>query len=120
MARMHEYLSGLKGDDGAMTIPEDFDTGWEDAYNGDIADAGVNAAAQVAILQQQVDEITAQLTEAQAANWRLSQVAPTNANGPIESDADNAGEPLDEEKPDGDTEGDTEHDFFKPANKDED
>jgi hypothetical protein len=119
MARMHEYLAGLRGDDGVMTIPEDFDSGWEDAYNGDIADAGVNAAAQVTLLQQELDKVQAELTEAQAANWRLSQVAPTNANGPIDSDADNAGHPLDEEQPNPDPDSekpDDEHDFFKSAN----
>jgi len=116
---MHEYLSGLRGDDGVMTIPEDFDAGWEDAYNGDIADAGVNAAAQVTLLQQELDKAKAELTEAQAANWRLSQVAPTNANGPIDSDADNAGKPLDNANDD-DDEADEGHEFFKPANKDED
>lgn len=116
MARMHEYLSSLRGEDGVMTIPEDFDTGWEDAYNGDIADAGVNAAAQVTLLQQELDAVKTQLTEAQAANWRLSQVAPTNANGPIESDADNAGKPNDEADEDEET---TSHEFFKPADKED-
>lgn len=116
MARMHEYLSSLRGEDGMMTIPDDFDQGWEDAYNGDIADAGVNAASQVTLLQQELDAAKAELTEAQAANWRLSQVAPNNNNGPVETDADNGGDaPAGD---DGEDKTPSVNDFFKPADKD--
>lgn len=91
MGMFHDALAGMRGEDGTLTIGEDFEGSLTAAYDADMV--GPTAAAEQA--QVTIAELQAELTKAQAANWQLVQdgygldgSAP--GEGDTESDPDNA------------------------------
>jgi len=119
MGLFHDALAGIRGEDGSINIGEDFETNLTSAYDADMQ--GPNAAAEQA--QLVIEELRAQLTEAQAANWLLVKDGYGLDGTAPNSDPDNAasGGNGDGEGGDGDgDETDDDEDFDDMFGEDDD
>lgn len=103
MSQFNTYLDSVGvGEDGAYMYPDTFHDDLRGAYDSDFQ----GAAANIALLQQQVADLEAKNVELAAANWNLLQSVPatgTVAETPAEEEP---GEETEDDDPDTD-------DFFK-------
>ena len=91
MGMFHDALANIRGEDGSLTIGDDFEGTLTAAYDTDMT--GPTAAVEQA--QIRIAELEAELTAAQAANWLLVKDGygldgTPPGEGDTESDPDNA------------------------------
>lgn len=92
MAGFHDALAGMRGEDGALTIGDDFDSVLTGAYDGDMDLSN----AKIADLESQITALQAELVSTKAANWDLLQTSPVeggetpDGEGDTDSDPDNS------------------------------
>ncbi|QXG07813.1 hypothetical protein [Curtobacterium phage Reje] len=100
MGLFHDSLAGIRGEDGSLTIGDDFEGSLTAAYDADMQ--GPTAAVEA--LQAELEKVRAELVQAQAANWLLVQdgygldgSAPSDEGaGDAESDPENAAEEVED------------------------
>lgn len=97
MAGFHDALAGMRGEDGALTIGDDFDSVLTGAYDGDMDLSN----AKIADLEAQIVELNTQLTATKAANWDLLQTSPVEGDGTTDGEGDPDSDP-DNSQNDGD------------------
>lgn len=76
MTGFHDTLASWRGEDGAVSVPEDYDTVLTGAYDADMGAANDLSTAKVAELTATNESLAAELTKAKAANWDLLQMVP--------------------------------------------
>lgn len=91
MGMFQDALAAMRGEDGTLTIGEDFEGTLTSAYDADMT--GPTAAVEEA--QKVIADLQLQLQAAQAANWLLVQDGygldgSQPGEGDTESDPDNA------------------------------
>lgn len=100
MGRFHDTLGSYKGEDGAVELPEDWETGLTTAYDDDFNEAGELSTAKIAELTSQNEALSAQLTAAKAANWDLLQSIPADGADSDPADSANNTDEPDPDNPD--------------------
>lgn len=88
MAGFHDALAALRGEDGSLNIPDDFEGALTGAYDGDMDMSN----AKIADLERQLSELNDELIRTKAANWDLVQ-GGTPLDGPgdeTDSNPDNS------------------------------
>lgn len=106
MAGFHDALAGMRGEDGSLTIGDDFDSILTGAYDGDMDLSN----AKIADLEAQLTKLQAELVATKAANWDLLQTTPVEGDGSADGEGDPDSDPDNSEN-DGDVEPDID-DFF--------
>ncbi|URG18050.1 scaffolding protein [Curtobacterium phage Ayka] len=90
MPMFQDFLAGLRGEDGSLTIGESFEGDATAAYDADMN----GSQAAIAELQSQLQSLQLELQAAQAANWILVQdgygLDGSPAAAETDSDPDNA------------------------------
>jgi len=73
MTGFHDTLASWRGEDGTISVPDDYDTVITGQYDADMGAADELATAKVAELTATNEALASELTKAKAANWDLLQ-----------------------------------------------
>lgn len=100
MPRYGELIGALRGAD---PMPEDMFDQLDGAYADDIAEVADGAAAKVAQLEAERDQLAAEKVKLQARNYELLDVAPApdartpeEGDGPDDTNEDDLDQPADD------------------------